>query len=382
MKYFTHITVTFLLVITFLFFHSIPTHAVYLGSGNLLELPKEKVINETAVISATNLTVDSDINGDLLCAGKDVVVNSNIKGDILCVAQSIKINGNIDGNIRVIAQSVEINGLVSRNVYTLSQNLSLTKFSSIKGDIFFGVQNVDLRGSLGRDLLGAADQLTISGSLLRNAKVTASRVNLVDPAKIGGDFEYYMDTNGTASVSQKNVKGNILKHEIVRKEIPQKEMKDISLVAKFMGKIFWIISTLLLGFIVIYFLKNKVIERTQIISKKPAITGLTGLAVLILTPIVFCLLLVSLIGVPAAFVLILEYIISIMLATVYPAILVGKWIIKFFTKKQAGGLVGPLVVGIVVTGLLMFIPAIGFLTGFIFLCLGVGSTFLSYLPEK
>ncbi|EKD53149.1 MAG: hypothetical protein ACD_61C00138G0002 [uncultured bacterium] len=382
MKYITRALAIFLPALVIMFYFSPPATAVYLDSGSQLALPKGKVINETVAVSAAGLSVDSDINGDLLCAGKDVTVNGNIKGDVLCAAQSIKINGNVDGNIRVIAQSVEISGLVSRNVYALSQNLSLTKFSSVKGDIFFGVQNVDLRGSLGRDLLGGADQLIISGSLLRNAKVMATRVSLVDPGKIGGDFEYYIDNTGTASVSQKNVKGNIVRHEIVRKETPQDEMKNVSLAARCLGKIFWALSTILIGLVVIYFLKPRVLKRVGIIASKPVVVGLIGLAVLILTPFVILLLLISVIGAPLAVVLLLEYIISIMLSAVYPSILVGGWMIKSLTKKKSDGLVWPFIAGTVIIGLLMFIPPIGLLTGFIFLCLGLGATFLSYLPEK
>ncbi len=382
MKYFNRLLATLLSALLFSFSFVFSAHAVYLYSGNQLDLPKDKKINETAIIAAGSVTVDSEINGDLFCAGKDIVVNGDVKGDVLCAGQSVKINGRVEGNVRIAAQFIEINGQVGRNVTTASQDLIVSKFASIKGDIFFGVQSADLRGASGRDLLGAADQLTISGTLNRNAKVAASKITLVDPAKIGGDFEYYMESLGTASVNQKNVKGNILKHEVVRKELPQKEVKEVTFAAKLMGRLLWAISSLLLGLTLLYFLRSRVLERMQLIGERPFVSGLIGLAVLILTPIVTLLLLVSVIGAPLAFVLFLEYVLSLILASIYPTILIGDWAIKLATKKKSGGLGWSLLAGTVLVGLLFLVPVIGPLSAFVLLCLGLGSIFLSYLPAK
>lgn len=369
-------------VVLFLLFFSTPTQAVLMNSGDIVNLPKDKKISETAFIAGSDITIDADVDGDLFCAGRNITVNGNIKGDVICAGQLIKINGIVDGNVRTAAQTVEINGLVTRNVLSFSQSLTLAKFSSVKGDIFFGVQNVDLRGTLGRDIGGAAEQINISGSLLRNALVTASKIAIIDPAKVGGNFEYYMDNTGTASVNQKNIKGEIIKHEIVRKEIPQKEVKRVSQVGMAMGKIFWLITTLVLGFTLLYFLKSGVAGRIKAIADRPVITGLIGLAVLILTPLVFVLLLVTVIGVPVAFVLLLEYIVSLIIASVFPIILLGQWLIKSLAKKKSESLAWSLMAGTVAVWLLMFIPVIGGLTGFVLLCLGLGATFLSFLPEK
>jgi len=382
MKNIHRLFAAFIPAFIFIFSFSVQAHAIYLASGDVLNLPKEKKIDETAMVAANNLVVDADINGDLLCAGKDVTINGNIKGDVLCAAQSLRVNGSVDGNVRVISQSTEINGNVSRNVYDLSQTLTIAKFTVIKGDIIFGVQNVDLRGVLGRDMLGAAEQLTISGSLLRNAKVAGTKINLIDPAKIGGNFEYFIDSAGLASVNQKNIKGEIIRHEIVRAETQEKDFKQFSKAAMITGKIFWLISTFILGFALIYFLRQGVLDRTRTITHKPFATGLIGFATLILTPIAICLLLISFIGIPLAIVLLLEYIMSIIIATIYPTIIVGGWIILKLSKRKYSGYGWPLVAGTLAFGLILLIPVIGPIVGFIFLCLGLGATLLSYLPQE
>jgi hypothetical protein len=163
--------------------------------------------------------------------------------------------------------------------------------------------------------------------------------------------------------------------------MPQKETRQVSAFANGMGKIFWAISTLVLGLVVIYFFKSSMTERIGIISKKPFVTGLVGFAVLMLTPLVFFLLLITMIGAPLAMVLLLEYIVSVMIAATMPLIMIGEWVFKTLKKKVAG-YYWPLVVGVTLVGVLYMIPVIGGILGFILLCVGLGSIFLSFLPEK
>lgn len=380
MKKFTGLLSSLLSLFIFLTLFTGSPQAVYLNSGNVLNLPKDQKINESAFVAAGDLVIDANVDGDFFCAGRNVTINGVIKGDVICAAQLIKINGTVDGNIRVVAQTVEINGLVNRNVLSLSQSLTLAKFSTVKGDIFFGVQNVDLRGSLGRDLGGAAEQITISGSLLRHAKLAAQKISIIDPAKIGGDFEYFIDTAGTASVNQKNIKGSIIRHEIARPE-PTPKSQEVSFFANGLGQLYWFISTLLFGFTLIYFCRTSLKARLSLIKAKPSITGLVGFAFLTLTPLVIILLLMTVIGAPLAFALLLCYLLAIMFATITPIILIGEWLIKL-SKKKVDGFSWPLSVGAFAVGLIFLLPWLGAFVGFMLLCQGLGATFLSILPEK
>lgn len=382
MKYFIRLIASLFPVVIFCLFLSFPAQAIFMQSGNTLSLQKDKKIDETVLVAANDLTIDSEITGDLFCAGKNIVINGNIKGDVLCAGQSIKINSMVDGDVRVAGQNIEINGTVSRNVAAISQNLVLAKFSSIKGDLFFGGQNVDLRGNVGRDLGGGGEKISISGTVQRNVKVTGSNISVYDPAKIGGDFEYFTTNSASVLVSQNNVKGNILKHEITTKSLPQEKEEPTPGIGNLVGKIYWLLTSLILGFTLIYFLKQGVQDRTKRISQKPLSTGLIGLGILIGTPILFVLLIVTVIGAPLAIILLLEYILSLIVATIYPMILVGQWIIKNLLKKKIEGFGWPLLAGTLATGIVFLIPIIGPLTGFIFLCLGLGATFLTYLPSK
>lgn len=369
----------------FIFLPLAPVSAFFVQSGETLVLPKEKKIDEATFVTATSLTINSDINGDLYCVGQDVVINGNIKGDIACAGQNIKINGTVDGDVRVAGQSVEIASLISRNLTAVSQGIILGPKSNIKGDIFFGAQNIDLGGVMGRDLAGAGETVNISGSLLRNATVTSTNLSLIETGKIGGNLDYYMEKEATASIDSKSVKGSVVRHDIETSTKPEMKKDDVvrfASEAMLYKTIFGIISFAVLGLVLVYLDRRNIEKRMSLISKKPFIMGLIGFAVLVTAPLAFILLLVTIVGMPLAFVALFAYIVALITASLYPSALYGKLFLEKLLLKKDKSLYLQVGIGVILLGLVSVIPVIGWIIAFVSFCLGLGAIFSSLFPEK
>ncbi len=384
MKIITKLFAWILPAFLFVFLSLSPARAVYFQSGDTLVLPEEKKIDEAAFVSGSTLTINSDINGDLYCAGRDIVINGNIKGDIACVGQSIKVTGNVDGDIRAAAMNIEINGQVTRNITVASQTLVLGPKSQVKGDVFFGVQNVNLGGSMGRDLLGAGETVNITGSLLRNATVSGTNLSIIETGKIGGNLDYYVEKTATPSIDEKNIKGSVVRHDI---ETPSKsEMQNQTIKATgkaiFVKTLVSILSFILLGSALIYFDRKNTEKRIAQIVRKPLITGLIGFATLIVAPVAFFILLITVIGMPFAFVAMFVYIIALIIASLYPSALYGKLFMEKVIQKKDTSLYGQVALGVLLLGIVSIIPVIGWIIAFASFCLGLGAFLSSLFPEK
>lgn len=356
-------------------------NAAYFESRDFLTLPADKQFDETVFVSGQELIIDSEINGDLYCVGKSVVINGTIKGDIACAAQMIKINGHVEGDIRLAAMSTEINGIVDEDALSLSQSFVLSEQSRVKGDLFFGVKHFDLRGDVGRDLAGAGENISVAGSVVRNTKVAGSRITVLESASIGGDFEYFVDEGVVAMFDEKSIKGNIIKHEIINDEPSPPSSEKGGFLSLITGSIYWLISTLLLGLAMIYFVKSDVTSRIGYLTSKPLVSALVGFAFLILAPVAAIILFFTIVASPLAIILLLLYFLFILTANIYPTILLGRWSLKIL-KQKSSGLVWPLVTGVIVIGILSLVPPVGGLVAFLMLILGLGATFLSFLPQK
>jgi len=361
-----------------------PIHAVQFKTDTNLIFAKDQKIDETIFAAGEKITVDADITGDLHCAGQSVVINSNIKGDVLCVAQTIKITGAVDGNVRVMAQMVDLQGSISRNLNVLAQNLTLSDTSSVKGDILFGVQTIDLLGDGGRDLAGAGETINISGSLLRNALISVSSLEVSDKAKIKGDLDYTTSAEGIATISSKAVSGQVTKHEMAPQENTTRaeEVKEVSSFAFVTVTLFGVLSFLLLACALIYFDKHRTEKIVNTIQAKPVISMLIGLAVMVVYPISFFILLVTIIGAPLAFISLLAYIISLITGSVYTSIVIGWNAIKLINKSKTPNSFLSAIIGCTVLGVIVNIPIIGWFVGLLAMLSGLGAIFATLLPEK
>ncbi len=365
-----------------------PALAVQFKSGDSLTFDKATSIEETVFVSGNNINFDSKLNGDLICAGRNITITGDITGDIICAGQNIKVSGKVDGNIRVMGQSIYIEGLVSRNLSVLGQDLTLSSKSNVRGDIMFGGQSVDLSGVGGRDLVGAGNTVNISGSLLRNAVVTVSSINVASDANIGGSVDYFVEkeANTPQLMSGKNIKGDIRRHEIVAPEKPkmdqvEQKVKSAAPTINFIKTIFGILSFSLLACVLLYFTPQRTASVVSILEKKPVISGLIGLVILVVAPVALMIICSTVIGLPVALVLFLMYLITMFIATLYPSIWVGKYVMTKI-KSKSKSLYLTAFVGCVVVGIVSMIPVIGWLMILVLFLVGLGASFLSYLPEK
>ena len=293
-------------------------------------------------------------------------------------------NGTVDGNIRAAGQTIEVAGQVSRNITVASQSLILDPKSIIKGDVFFGVQNVELNGAMNRDLAGAGETITVAGSLLRNATVTASNLSVIETGKIGGNLDYYLEKTATASINVKNIKGTVVRHDIQtpQKMEVEKKVTKVTGIALATKIIFGIISFMLLGLALVYFNRENTERRIALIRQKPLVLALIGFAVLIVAPIFFIILFITIIGIPFAFVALLVYIAALITASLYPSALYGKLFVEKIFQKTNVSIAWHMVIGVIILGLLSIIPIIGWIIAFISFCLGLGAFVASLSPEK
>lgn len=365
-----------------------PALAAQFKSGDNVTFSGDTLIEETVFVSGNNIQFDSPVNGDIYCAGRNIAITGEVKGDIICAGQKINITGDVDGNVRVVGQSISIDGVVSRNISVLGQDLYLGLKSNVKGDILFGGQNVDLSGIGGRDLIGAGDQVRVSGSLLRNAVVTVSSFDISEEAKIDGSVDYFVsEDNPSFQLSErKNILGEIRRHEFVVPEEqssyrPQREPKPASPALGIIKTVFGVLSFSVLSFLMLYFIPKRTENIIRIIGEKPVVSGLIGLAVFVTTPVALMIICSTIIGLPSAFIILMMYIISMFVASIYPSLWIGRQIMHKLKVKSKSQYLAAFI-GCLAVGVISAIPVLGWFVIFSLFLVGLGSSFLSYLPEK
>lgn len=374
----------------FVGFFAIQAKALMVQNKESLYVAKEEVIGSNFIAAGSSITIDGKVQGDVICAGRSIVINGFIDGDVICAGQSITINGEVRGNVRAVGSSVTINGKVARNVTVAGSDIGLGSKGEIGWDMLFAAAYSDIRGTVKRDIDGAGSIMTIGGSVGRNVNLFGERndnknkndnqtITVSKDAVINGNLSY------TASQEAVVEEGATIKGSNDRHDFAMRRSGDAGTAAA--GYIWWriivIFAALLVGLILVSWLKRPMHEIAQKLFIKPYATFGYGLLFIIVTPIISIFLMFTFIGIPLAFMLGAIWLMVLYLGKVITAIIIGQEIMK--RRKPVEGrkqsIILSMVVGIVISYAIFSIPILGGFLGMLATIFGVGLIWI-YGREK
>lgn len=338
-------------------------------TGENVYIPKEEIVSGNFYAAGNSIVVDGDISGDLFAVAQSITVNGQIAGDIIAAGQDIIINGKIGGNVRVAGSSIAINGTVARNVNAFGSNIIFGGDSAIGWDAYVAGPTLFSRGTIDGGLDGYAGQAVITGKIgkdvnLKMSGSAANKLTISSEAIINGDVNYISETAAEISTAA-SIAGN------VQQETP--ETKTINLFWPWVwGRLFAIFAATAVGLVMTTLGKNFLSNVIGAIKEKKAQTLVPGLLIFFVIPPAALVLMFTVIGIPLALILGALWLISIYLAKIFTAILLGDLLIKKILKKGELSLTWSLVPGVIICWLLFSIPFAGWALGLVAAWLGLG----------
>jgi len=335
--------------------------AMELHNDEIIFLAADQKIDRNYYAVAKNIEIYGEINGDLFLAGNNIIIDSeNINGDIFVAGENITIKGKINGSIRgVVAKQANISAQVSANIYLAGQALILSQESIINGNFTFWGQSASLHGNIVGQAEGGMNSLLISGGLEKDLDVYISGnksedFQVTEGAVVGGIIKYKAWQEGNIS-DQAEIGGELIFEKLLRESKPFFAMATLwHLVLKFFGM-------LVVGMILIYLWPRFFPPLVRKVKKRPIKTLALGLAVLVLTPIICVILMITVIGLPLAIMALSVWIMALYIAKVVSAWLIGYWFKNRFFTKYKWSDVSILAFGIFVYLIIGKLPFVGLL---------------------
>jgi len=339
-------------------------------------LAKDQVVNNDYVVKGNAVDILGTVNGDVYVAGGTVVAEGTINGDLLAIGGNITIRGNIAGNARIIGGNIIVTGSIGKSLSVFGGSSNLTDTAKIGGSIVGAGGTFTLYGLVGKDVRIAGGQLSLRNKIAGNVLTYVGQLSVSPNADIAGDVTYW--SNQKAEVATGAViKGKTTQNLIPKKAAPRMESTEftsiIPAITTFVifGKIVSFLASLIIG---ILFIRSFPICTQKIISSIK--TGFwknvgVGLLTVIVTPIVIILLFCTLIGIPLAVFGGILFALSLYMAHIIAALVIGKWAIKYISKKDH--INWSLFIGLVIYGIISVIPVLGWLFSTIFVAAGLGA---------
>ncbi|HEX7455982.1 MAG TPA: polymer-forming cytoskeletal protein [Candidatus Nanoarchaeia archaeon] len=341
----------------------------------VVTVPAGEVVNKDYFGFGDVVEISGTVNGDVYAFGGQVLVDGKVNGDLITGGGLVTVSGNITQDLRAGGGQVTISGEIGRNVAVGGGNVDFTDSARIRGSVLAGAGNLSLAAPVGSNVKVGAGNLTISNRIDGDVEAGVGVLRLTSKAKVGGDLTYWSDE--TASID----KNAVVVGDVTKKTPPEAARPTAGKAfAAFTGfnifmKVVSVVSTLVIGLLLIAFFPKYNRETVSTLRRRPWVSLGVGFLTVVVTPIVFIILLATVVGIPLALILLALYLISLYLARIFIIFWAGSWILERTGRKVHE--VWAFVSGLFVYYIVTLIPIIGGLVTLFVILFGLGAAALT-----
>lgn len=262
--------------------------------------------------------------GDVYVLEDNASIESYIDGNLYVLADNVDIASYVDGNVFLMGKNITIKGDITGSLFACGENINF--LSGYAKDVYFYSENIFMteNASIEREAKMFAETITISGLINGDTYTSAKKVIVTDNAIIDGKLTYY----GELSKASEDQIGSIEKKEIKLPEISTKS-KVISKVERILIKT--TTALIITGLIVVA--TNKKMEGN--ITLSGTLKGVfAGAGWIVLIPIIVIFLMLSIVGLPAALILLILYVLMYFVAIPAVALQISAYILNIKNKDS------------------------------------------------
>lgn len=326
-------------------------------TGDTVILEESETINPDFFAAGENVEIYGTVNGDVYVAGGDVLVEGIINGEVLAAGGTVHISGSVE-SARAIGGTIIFNALSSGNASLAGGDIEITKNALIRNLVAAG-GTVAVNGPVKGDLTALAGDFTLNNTVGNDVNVRAEKVEIKKNGIYGGELHQYEMAE---------------KHK--DRERPTRAQyrgmfHDLFALLTAVNTL----SLLALGLLLIYLMPNFMRATTDVMRAQPWKSMGIGVLALFLTPLVAVLLMVTLIGLPLSFIILLLFGTGLYMVQFFVIFWLGQFIVRKLNKTWHDGYV--FTVGLFFFTLLKLVPVIGWAFHMVAFFIGLGGCVLA-----
>ncbi len=345
-------------------------------AGQNITVPAERTIADDLTVAGSNLLIQGPVQGDVIAAGANVAVSGPVAGDGLLAGATVTVSGPISDDLRAMGGTVTVTAPVGDNLSLAGSTIVLGTDVRVSRDAALAGASVTLRGNVGRNLLLAASNAEITGTVNGDVQARTERLVLGPGAVVRGDLVVYSPTPPVIS-PEARVLGRMV-HQPA--QAGQQRPSAGEQVANWFGS--WLLQFLwvfILGSLLIALTPNTTERVAATMVSRVGPTLATGCGGCVLIPLAAFLLIVTIVALPIGFILLVTYVALLVLAGVYVAYRVGKWVGDWLARRQGRSEISPYVkmaLGALIVTFLTSLPIAGPVFQVLVTLVGLGALLL------
>ena len=317
-------------------------------------------------IGGGEVSLDQAVTADLYAAGGKVMVAQPVAADAVLAGGQVDVSAPIGQDLRATGGKVSINANVGGDLVAAAGNLVIGKGSRIGGDMFAAGGDVRFAGVV----MGAAKltggKVAVAGEIRGDTVLRGEEIVLEPGARIGGNLTY-ASSKPLSGQETALVAGSVTRESASPNWAPRTG-------GSWFHPVFFI-SMLACGSLLFILFPNAVSGTQQTMQQTPLRSLLVGIALLCTVPPVAVLFMVTIIGIPVGFTLLMLYPMLLLLGYLGAAFFVSRTTAGAIHQDKRSGRGWQIVflaMGLALMTLAGKIPFLGGLLVFLAVVTGVG----------
>lgn len=322
-----------------------------------------------------SIVIDEDLVGDVYVGASTVIVEGKIDGDLLVGGGTVTLNGEVTEDVRVGGGTVVLNGIVGQDVAAGGGSVTFGPSSEVAGSVITGGGMVVFNGEIAGNVLTGAGAAQLAGDFGQDVMLEAGELQVLSSAVISGNltanYEEKADVSDRAQImGEQNVE------RMYRSQKTEQARDKMTGFGKGMNQVrstMSLVLGLVSGLVIMYLFPKVTDAVTNKIIKKPLPSLGWGFVKLLVLPITTVVLMVTVVGLPLAFMLLMGFAVGMMTSTWVAGKALGEKIYQESKAKWLKDRYLQFVVGLTLIQLLGLLPLVGWLIKLVAFLMGFGA---------
>lgn len=329
-------------------------------------------IRDDLYVAGGTVEVSGEVDGDVVAVGGTVTLGGPATGGILASGGNVTIRGRVGRSVRAAAGTLAVGGRIGTDAVLAGGNVTIERGAEVGRDLVVAGGSIQVSATVHRNAYLTGGSVTIAGTVDGNVEAQADEVVLLPTARIKGSLRY------SAGRPIEIQSGAQVGGQVTRVARPSRSRSMLNPASRFgfrfAGRVIEGLWLLVIGFILVAVAPRAVLRVKERVGGRFGMSLLTGFVLAVVVPFAVVLLLLTIVGIPLAFVVMCLY-----LATLYPGLIfVSAWlgdaIGRRLGRSQAG--MSPylaVTLGVLVLMILVALPFVGWLFRLLAIFTGFGA---------
>lgn len=315
--------------------------------------------------------VHADLEKDLIAAGGTVMVGQMVGGDVIVAGGTVHIGGRVGDDVRAAGGTVTVAGAVEGDVLAAGGTVSLRPETVIGGRLWAGGGRVDVAGHVRGSVRVAAGMARLSGRIDGDVDVVAGTVEVLPSARIGGELRYRSPAEARIDEGAV-IAGPVTAERLGVDRDTVRRWRTVWRGAQ-LGALLGLVVA---GLVFVALFPGFAMASAGRIAREPWRSVGTGFALLVAIPAAAALVMLTLVGIPAALAALAVYPVALLVGHIVAGVFLGSLGTRLDRLGRAPSRRRRMLfatLGLIGLGLLALVPVLGAVVVFLAVVTGLGA---------